>query len=171
VKFEIEQCFDAPLPDVERALAEPAFLEVLGTLPKLGRPELLDQRIDGDVVHQRVRYRFAGDLNSAARAVLDPEKLTWVEVSVTDRSIHHTDWRIEPDNYADRLEARGTFDLTAAGDMTLRRAIGELKVRMPLVGGKVEGAIVSGLREHAAAEEAALRDWLTRPEGGATTDP
>jgi len=161
VKFRIEQRFDAPLAAVEQALTDPAFLEVLGTLPKLGRPDLLDQRVDGNVVHQRVRYRFAGDLNAAARAVLDPEKLTWIEVSATDRSTHHTDWRIEPDNYADRLEASGTFDLTQeATGATLRAAAGKLKVRMPLVGGKVEGAIVSGLREHAEAEEAALRDWL-----------
>ena len=161
MRFRIEQRFDAPCDAVQDALCDPAFLEVLGTLPKLGRPELLDQRADGDVLHQRIRYRFAGDLNSAARAVLDPEKLTWVEESTIDRSAHHTNWRIAPDNYADRLSASGTFDLTEdAAGATVRTAVGELKVRMPLVGGKVEGAIVSGLREHADAEQGALREWL-----------
>ena len=39
-------------------------------------------------------------------------------------------------------------------------AQGDLRVSFPLVGGKVERAIVSGLREHADLEAAALRDWL-----------
>jgi len=37
-----------------------------------------------------------------------------------------------------------------------------VKVRMLLVGGKVEGAIVSGLREYAVPEAELLNDWLTR---------
>jgi hypothetical protein len=40
---------------------------------------------------------------------------------------------------------------------TLRRLDGELKVRMALVGGRVEQALVSGLTEHAEAEAALVR--------------
>ena len=163
MRFRIEQHVAAPLHDVATALLEPRFLELMATLPKLGRPELLTQERTGNLVHQRVRYRFAGELNAAARAVLDPERLTWVEDSTTDCELHHTTWRIEPDHYADRLSAEGTFDLRADGtSATVRVAEGELKVRMPLVGGKVEGAIVSGLREHAKAEAEALATWLAK---------
>lgn len=160
MKFRIEQHFEAGVDRVQAALGDPAFLAVLASLPKLGGAQLLDQRTEGDVVHQRVRYRFTGELNAAARAVLDPAKLTWVEQSSTDRSTHRTSWVILPDNYADRLAAKGTFELVAEQGATRRVAEGEVKVRMPLVGGKVEGAIVSGLREHAAAEAEALARWL-----------
>ena len=55
------------------------------------------------------------------------------------------------------LRAHGTFRLEPAGDGATRRtAEGELKVSVPFVGGKVEQAIVSGLREHAALEQGAI---------------
>ena len=44
-------------------------------------PDVLDQRVDGDLVRQRIRYAFVGDLSPAVTAVVDPDKLTWVEQS------------------------------------------------------------------------------------------
>ena len=41
-------------------------------------------------MHQEVRYFFAGDLNAAARTVVDPARLSWVERSVLDRRTHAT---------------------------------------------------------------------------------
>jgi len=160
VRFRIEQRFDAPLEQVEAALLDPAFLERLATLPTLGRPELLDQREEGGLVRRRIRYAFVGELSSAVTAVVDPAKLTWVEDSTLDRHTHGTTFRIVPDHYRDRLAASGTFVLQSAGGGTRRVAEGDLRVRFPLVGSKVERAIVSGLREHAAAEERAMREWL-----------
>lgn len=161
MRFRISQTFDGGLVEVQEALIAPAFLERLASLPKLGRPELLDQRREDDLVHQRVRYAFAGDLNAAARAVLDPARLTWVEESTLDRATHRTTFRIVPDHYADRLSCDGTFVLSEdGGAATTRVAEGDLRVKMPLVGGKVERAIVSGLQEHAELEADVLREWL-----------
>lgn len=164
MRFRIEQRIPASVDDVERALLDPAFLDELARLPRLGRPELLAQEVDGDIVEREIRYRFAGHLSPAVTAVVDPDRLTWVEESQTDRSTHLTRWVIRPDHYADRLRCSGTFTLTSDGDgdggPTTRIAEGELKVSFPLVGGRVEKAIVSGMEEHAAAEAAALTQWL-----------
>jgi hypothetical protein len=160
MRFRIEQRVPAPARAVQDALVDPAYLERLAELPKLGRPELLDSQRDGATVRQRVRYRFAGELNAAARAALDPRRLTWIEDSTIDLDACRTTFRILPDHYADRLSCSGTFVVADEGDGCRRTAEGEMKVRMPLVGGKVEQAIVSGLREHAAAEATVLREWL-----------
>jgi hypothetical protein len=165
VRFRIEQRFDGPLDAVEEAFVDPAFIEALGELPKLGRPRLLDQRADGDLVHQRVQYAFAGDLSPAVTAVVDPAKLTWVEESTLDRRTHRTTFRIVPDHYRNRLQASGSFALTADGDATRRVAEGDVKVHFALVGGRVEKAIVSGLHEHADMEERVMAGWLAQPEG------
>jgi hypothetical protein len=86
-----------------------------------------------------------------------------VEESVLDRATHVTTWKIVPDHYGSRLRCTGTFRLTSAGDgVTLRRTEAEIKVNFPLVGGRVEKAIVSGLVEHAEAEQAAVQDFMTR---------
>jgi hypothetical protein len=165
VRFRIDQRFAGVLYAVEAAFVDPAFLEQLSRLPKLGQPRLLDQRADGDLVHQRVHYAFAGDLSPAVTAVVDPAKLTWVEESTLDRRTHRTTFRIVPDHYRDRLQASGSFALSADGPATRRVAEGDVKVRFPLVGGRVERAIVSGLREHAEMEEQVMADWLAQREG------
>jgi len=160
MRFRITQRFDAPLDDVETALLDPAFLERLGQLPKLGEPQVLDVEVTGETVRRRIRYAFAGQLSSAVTAVVDPAKLTWVEDSTTDRRTHRTTFRILPDHYGDRLIAGGTFTLDAIGTRTQRVAEGDLRVRFPLVGGRVEKAIVSGMEEYAAAEADAIATWL-----------
>jgi hypothetical protein len=160
MRFRITQRFAAPLERVEPALVDPGFLDRLAELPKLGRPTLLDQRVDGELVHQRVRYAFAGHLSSAVTAVVDPAKLTWVEDSTLDRRTHRTTFRIVPDHYRDRLTCQGTFTLQPDGEGSRRLADGDLRVRFPLVGGKVERAIVSGLEEHAAIEAEMMAAWL-----------
>jgi hypothetical protein len=161
VQFHIEQRFAGPLAAVEAAFCSPELLSRMAALPKVGGAELLEQRDDGATFFQRVRYRFTGDLNSAVTAVVDPEKLSWVEESTLDRATHVTSWKIVPDNYASRLTCAGTFRLTSKGDdATVRWTDADIKVHFPFVGGKVEKAIVSGLKEHAAAEEGVVNEFL-----------
>lgn len=142
------------------ALVDPAFLARVGDLPNLAHPELLDQRRDGVVVHQRVRHRFAGSLSSAVTRVIDPAKLTWVEESTYDLARGTASFRIVPDHYAGKLRCEGDIAFVASGDTTTRRVTGELSVKVPLVGRAVERAIVSGLEDHLRAEGALLQQWL-----------
>jgi hypothetical protein len=160
VRFRIEQRFRLPLASVEDALCDPRLVERMADLPKLGRPQLLAHHQDGDQVHLQVRYAFAGDLSSAVRRVVDPAKLTWVQDSTIDRATHRTSFTILPDHYAGLLRCSGTFVLGTDGDAACQRvADGDMVVNVPLVGGKVERAIVSGLEEHAAAETELVEEW------------
>lgn len=153
MRFEIEQDITGPVEAVARAYTDPRFYELLGELPKLGRPEVLERREDGSVVHLAVRFRFTGNLSPAVTRVVDPARLTWVEQSVHDLERHTVTFHMQPDNYADRLRFDGSSRFEPAGDGRTRRvAEGDVSVRVPLVGRTVEGAIVSGLREHLAAE-------------------
>ena len=160
MRFRIEQRFTHNLEQVEDALLDPAFITGMAALPKLGSPELLGHDVDGTVVHLQVRYVFAGELSSAVRRVVDPARLTWVEHSTTDRASHRATFRIAPDHYGAMLRCAGTIVGNAVASGATRVADGELRVSVPLVGSKVERAIVSGLEEHAAAEAALVDTWL-----------
>lgn len=162
MRFELTQIFSADLERVQAGLVDPDFLVELGRLPNLGRPELLSQDRSGPKLHQKVRYRFAGQLSAVVTAVVDPGRLTWVEETVLDTTTHITRFRILPDHYPDRLTCSGTFTLGAgAGPQhTMRRTEGDLRVSFPLVGRKAEAAIVLGLSDHAEAETVALDRWL-----------
>ena len=153
MRFEIAQEFTGPPEAVARIYTEPRFYELLGDLPKLGKPEVLDRREDGAVVHLAVRFRFTGHLSPAVTRVVDPARLTWVEESVHDLERLTKTFRMKPDHYPDRLRSEGSArcDVVDGGGCS-RRSEGDLAVKVPLVGRTVEGAIVSGLREHLAAE-------------------
>lgn len=155
MRVRIEQRLAAPVERVEAVLLDPRWYEAVAASDAVWAPELLDvEDGGGPLVGLRVRYRFRGRLNPAAARVVDPARLSWVEVSSLDRRSHTIDLRVEPDHYADKLRFGGAVLLTPQGDRTHRQLDGEVKVRIPLVAGRVEGAIVSGLREHAAVEEA-----------------
>ena|SRR5436853_5547582 len=159
MRFEIEQKIAGPVEAVARLYTERRFYEELAGMPKLGRPEVLERREDGSLVHLAVRFRFTGNLSPAVTAVVDPAKLSWVEESVHDLDEHAVTFRMNPDHYADRLHSDGAvrYEPDGAG-VTRRMTEAELTVRVPLLlgggraAGAVEGAIVSGLRDYLAAE-------------------
>ncbi len=160
--FEIEQRIAAPLAAVEAALVDERFIAATVDLPKVGGADLLDQHRDGTRVRQRIRYRFTGELSSAVTRVVDRDRLTWVDDSDHNLAAHQSSHQIVPDHYQDRLQASYKERLETDGDAapTRRTISGTVKVRMPLVGRRVEGAIVSGLEEYATAEAELLSRWI-----------
>ena len=70
-------------------------------------------------------------------------------------------YRLAPDHYADRLQSSGSCAITdRTNGGSVRTVTGSLKVRALIVGGAVERAIVSGLKEHLAAEVALVDRYI-----------
>ena len=162
MEFTVEQRISASPDLVQHALVSPDFITACAELPRLGGCDLLDLEHSGEKVRMRVHRRFTGELNRAVTAVIDPEKLTWIEEIVYDLTHRKGTHRIVPDNYADRLSCSYTTAITADGDGSRRLATGTVGVRAPLGHGRVEQAIVSGLEEYAQAEAELLGRWPTR---------
>ena len=160
MNFEIIQSITAAVDAVDAALIDPAFLIRMAELPKLGSAEVLDQRRDGDVVHQDVRFLFKAELSRAVTRVVDPDRLTWVERSVCNLTTHETQCEILPDHYSGLLTGSYHSAIEAVGPSAQRTLTGEVNVKMPFVGGKVAGAIVGGLRENAEAQVHLLETWI-----------
>jgi hypothetical protein len=162
VRFSIEQRFAADVDAVARAYADPALYVALVGLRKLSQPQVVRHEVDGDTVELQVRYRFGGDLSPAARAVIDPARLTWVERSIHDLARHHTTFTMLPDHYADRFQCSGSYRFEPTDAGCCRRGEGDLRVKALLVGGAVEGAIVSGLQEHLVDEVPVVEAFVAR---------
>ncbi len=160
MRFELIQTYAAAPADVTDAYADPDLYPTLVGLPKLGGIEVLDRDGDGKRATLRVRFRFTGHLPGAVTAVIDPQRLTWVQETDHDLSAGTTSFELVPDHYPDRLQASGTFVVVGHGDGARRVVTGQLKVRAPLVGGRVEQAIVSGLEEYLVAEAPAVDAYL-----------
>ena len=161
MRFDLTQRIDAPVDEVAAAYAGRDLYEHLGATTKLGPPEVLDRTERDGSVELRIRYRFIGDLAPAVTAVVDPERLTWVEVSHHDLAARTVAVELQPDHYADRLRCSGTYRYREIDDGTTERVVeGDLRVRALLVAGAVERAMVSGLAEHLAEEASAVAAFL-----------
>jgi hypothetical protein len=160
VRLGLEQTLTAEVERVESLLADAKFIEATGDLPKVGEPELVDQRREGDLLYQRVHSRFAGQLSSAVTAVIDPRRLTWVEETIFDLATHTARFRIVPDHFADRLQAEGRHRFRPTADHGTRWQVdGDLRVRAAFVATAVERAIISGLEEHLRDLAALIDRW------------
>lgn len=160
MRFEVVQRFTSSPGQVEQAYAGTELYPTLVGLPKLGGIEVLDRRDTDTTVDLRVRFRFTGDLPSAVTAVVDPERLTWVQETRHELGSGRTTFVLVPDHYPDRLQARGAFAITSDGAGAKRTVRGELKVRAPLVASRVERAIISGLEEYLVAEAPAVDAFI-----------
>lgn len=160
MRFDITQNYAASPEEVTAAYADEDLYPTLVGLPKLGGIEVIDRQADGPTARLRIRFRFTGHLPSAVTTVIDPDKLTWIQETQHDLEAGTTTFRLVPDHYPDRLKASGTFRIEADGDGSRRLVEGELEVRALLVAGRVEAAIVGGLREFLGAEAPAVDVYL-----------
>jgi hypothetical protein len=146
---------------VMAVLADPAFYLDRPTEEDIEFRELVRNDVAGDRVTLELRCAFVGELNAAARALLDPARLTWVQASEHDLATGRVAFRIVPDHYADRLRCRGRSIVTPDGvDASERVVETELRVRAPLVAGQVERALVDGLRRELVAQSLAIPDYV-----------
>jgi hypothetical protein len=161
VRFRLDQTYAAEPDAVAAAYADPALYAAFADLPRAGRPSVLHHQDDDGTIHLDIRWAFTAPLSPAARAVIDPQRLTWVERSthvVADRSVT---FRMLPDHYTDRFSCRGTYRFEPDGvGGTVRRCEGELRVKAPLVARAVEGAIVDGLGEQLRAEVPLVEQFI-----------
>ncbi|HVF13816.1 MAG TPA: DUF2505 family protein [Acidimicrobiales bacterium] len=161
MNFRLEQDFPGGVDEVADAFVDPELFAHLRDNVDLGRPELLERVDRGDTVHLRVRYAFTGELTPPLSAVIEPARITWVEESNLDRRTRRTEFHIVADHYPDRLRCAGTVELHDNGAGGTRRvAAGKLEVRAPLIGAKIERAVVEGLMEQATTQARVVGEWL-----------
>jgi hypothetical protein len=161
VDFTLHQEIPAPVDAVVAALVDSDFLTRMAELPKLGSAEVVANDRDADIVKLQVRYLFQAELSAAVTRVVDPTKLTWIEDSTCDLSSYLTTCVIRPDNYVNLLEGSYEASITVSDAGCIRTVTGKIKVRVPLLGGKVEKAIVGGLTENSNAQTVLLTEFLS----------
>jgi Protein of unknown function (DUF2505) len=167
VKFRIDQVFASDVASVAGALVDAHYLsEGMAKLPDIGAPVVESQDRSGSTIRQLLRYSFHGSLPPAVTRFISPSKLSWVEDSTIDTEAHRATFTMTPAHYQQFFQCSGGWSVVAMEatekPKTLRRIEGNLKVNSPIpfLGGEIERAIVSGLKERLALEPAVLEAWL-----------
>lgn len=167
--FRAENHFGASIDEVVAAYADPDLVVSVGAVAPLSAGELIEHTRELDRVVVRVRYGYRGDLPPGATAVVDPSRLTWVQVTELDLVQRRAMVVLQPDHYPDRLRARAVerFEAAPLGG-TNRTVEGELTVKLLMAGRAVERALVSGLQEWLANETVVVDRWI---DDGMPTTP
>lgn len=83
MKFDVKQQFDADAAAVIGCYSSAEMYEQLPEFARSADPTCSTAE-HGDTVKIRLRYKFTADLPTAALAIIDPDRLTWVEETTYD---------------------------------------------------------------------------------------
>ena len=157
-RLSYDLTYDAPLTDVGEMLMEPAFREEVcdaqGVLSKTvtigpdggGMKVVIDQVQAAQGIPGFAR-KFVGDeINLIQTERWSDMETGTVEVVIPGKPGQMT----------------GTISLRESGGTTTETVQMDVKVNIPLVGGKIESLIADLLRKALRAENAVGRDYLTR---------
>jgi Protein of unknown function (DUF2505) len=161
VRFHTEHTFTGSEQAVATLLSDPDFYLGL-TLPDLGQPELLEQRLDTTDAIVRLRYEFVGSIDPIARRLIGSDRLSWIQEVRVDRSAGSGTLRFEAEKSPKQLHGTAAFVLTTAGRGCVRHLDGELVVAVPGLGRMAERRIVPGITRRLDTEAQALNDRLER---------
>lgn len=101
--FRIDQTIAVPVTRIQELLGDEAFVTATSELAPLADCRLLAAETSGTRRRLRIARRFAAALPSVVTAVVDPDRLTWVEEVDADLAAGRADHRIVPDHYTDLL--------------------------------------------------------------------
>jgi uncharacterized protein DUF2505 len=162
VRFERVHEFGATVARVATLMSAPAFQTGLD-LPDLSRPTVVAHDVDGARHHLTLRYEYVGKLDPIAQRVVGARTLSWVQDLRLDVEEGTGTLSFSADGVGGRADGSATVAITAIGDGSCRRRIsGDFRIKIPLVGGKAERAIVPGLERRLDVEADALSAELAR---------
>jgi len=162
VKFAVRQAVAVSPARAMAAYGSPAFYGGRPTRDDIAVREVVRHDATGDRILLDVRFAFTGSLSSAVRAVVDPQKMSWITQTEILLAEHRSSWVVLPDHYPDRLSASGTYRFEEGDggpETTVVEVEGELKVRVPIVGRSVEKVIANDLQAYIADEVAGIAGW------------
>ena len=160
MKFEISHSFDVPPEQVAEATLDEDFQASLSDVGRLKERRVLSQETRGDKVVRRTRCVLDIQLSGMAKTMLGDAEPAWVEEATWDpRGLEWT-WTIEPEVGKDLLSASGEITLQGNDQGTERTVRGDVRVSVPIYGGRVENMVVEGLRDAYEEEAERLSEWL-----------
>ena len=166
MKFEIAHIYDL---DPKTYATEVHFSDELqakyvGTIYK--ERLVLDRQEDDRGLTIRFRVTPNRDIPAALKKALRGAGLGYEEVDRFDREKLRVDWSVKTDAFTKKTTCKGAVTFEDAGGGKCRRVIsGEVKVRVMLVGGMIEKAIVDGMKDSFEKTAAITRNFLREKYG------
>lgn len=122
--------------------------------------EVLESRDEGNGTFRRLRYTSGTELPTMVAKALGSKNLTYEQHNRFDRSTGTMQWTVQLPVAADRVSVSGTTSITAHDGGSKRVVDGEIVVRMRLIGGQIEKAVVGEFEKSMARAVDIVRDLI-----------
>ncbi|MFT4975693.1 MAG: hypothetical protein ACI8S6_001580 [Myxococcota bacterium] len=110
---------------------------------------------------RRTRVTLGRDLPSVAANLLGAPRLSYILEERTDDAKRQVEWKVIVDRISNKVKAEGSFGLVPLTETTCQRVVsGEIKVSVPLVGGRIEKGIGAELTKSYETTAEFARKWL-----------
>jgi len=159
VEFELRHRFPVSAARAYAELFSEPFEVESAARSRIDR-QVLEDRTEGGRRVRRVRVRPEQTFPAPVAKVIGQDRFNYVMEETHDISNTRMDWVVVPDAMADKLTVKGSWGLVGSGDTCERIVRIEIRVRIPLIGGKIEQQIGAELK--AGYEQAAVfaQQWL-----------
>ena len=156
MKFSHRLRYDASPADVHAMLTDPAFREKVCDAMHASRRDVKVVPSDTGVSVVVEQTQPARGIPSYAKRFVGDE----IEIVQREAWADSTSARLTVDLPGKPAQFSGDLALTADGDGTVEAVTGEVSVKVPLIGGKLEGLVGDLLQSALKAEERVGRAWL-----------
>lgn len=162
MRFSLKHTFDCTAETLWSITEDPDFERRLGEASDSTR-EVIETRDDHGTRYALKRITLQRDLPGAMKKALGGDHIVYEQETWRDGD--NLKWKISPQVLQDRFHGEGTTRVRAMGDKCERLIAGELTIRVPLIGKKMEQRLVSDVS--ASYERAAdiIRDMLSERTG------
>lgn len=106
------------------------------------RMRTLEVREEGDIEVRTIESVSKKELPGFMASALGAKHLTYTQTNRLDRKANRLQWKVVPMALADKVTAEGTTVVTEQDGRSVREIEGEITVRIPLIGGRIEKAIL-----------------------------
>ena len=142
MRLHVESTLDMDPATAWGFLESDAFRERLQARANV-RVDLLSERTEGRVTIRQLRYVSGNELPSIAAKILGSKQLTYEQTNRLDLERSRLEWTVKLPVAGDRVSVRGVTTITATPTGCHRVVEGQITVAIPLVGGRIEAAVVA----------------------------
>lgn len=164
MRFEITHELDVPLDAVELAVLSPDLgPRMARSLSMIASVETVEHEIKGGELRRVLRFQASAPLPIFKNNPVAREAMTWEELTTYRLSDHASTWTIfTKDEWRRYFRSQGTYRLERASDGSTRRVVvGDLEIRLALLGPVVERMALAEVRKTYDAEAKTLRELST----------
>ena len=142
MKFTIEHLFPCNADDLWELVHSDRYLTAIDSAAGLTRV-LLDEKTVRDEVVQRIQFIPDRSLPAAAQKAMGMEKLIYVQEQRWRRRDLSMKWTIDLQGLTDKFRGSGRLQFSQRGKGQTHRLVeGDIRVLVPLIGGRFEKKIV-----------------------------